>query len=252
MKKQWLQYGLIAVAVVAAGVGVTHVNHPGAKDNNAWVAAVSQRSGLNAVQSPLFNQTSGIATMNGTGNVADNTSGSASGGTSPAPVTPPSQKNGGQSGTSTTPSTSGSQSNDSNQASDRGTQHPAPVNTTTASPPPLPSQPNLGSFTVVVSQDKGQTLMSKKTLKIVKGESLMTYMHENYNITTAYGDDFMLAINGIKSQWTNVAPAQRQPVDWFLYVNGTSAPVGAGDIIPQAGDVDNWDYHRWNPSTGKG
>lgn len=80
----------------------------------------------------------------------------------------------------------------------------------------------------------------------------MQYMQQNYNIQTAYGGDFIVAINGIHSQWTGVPTSKRQPVDWFLYVNQQQAPVGAASIIPRAGDVDDWDYHRWNPSTGQG
>ena len=79
----------------------------------------------------------------------------------------------------------------------------------------------------------------------------MAYMHQNFQVITTYGDDFMLAINGIHSQWTDVPVSQRQPVDWFLYVNGTEAPVGAVQIIPRAKDVVVWDYLRWNPQTGQ-
>jgi hypothetical protein len=84
----------------------------------------------------------------------------------------------------------------------------------------------------------------------------MDYMHQYFQIETAYGDGFIVAINvhnsWIRSQWTGVSdPSKRQPVDWFLYVNGQQAPVGASAVVPKAGDVDVWDYHRWDPSTGK-
>jgi len=80
----------------------------------------------------------------------------------------------------------------------------------------------------------------------------MQYMEQNFQVTTAYGGGFLIGINGIKSQWTDVPASQRQPVDWFLYINGQQAPVGASSIVPRPGDVDTWDYHSWDPSTGRG
>ncbi|MCL6516271.1 DUF4430 domain-containing protein [Alicyclobacillus sp.] len=113
--------------------------------------------------------------------------------------------------------------------------------------PPASPQP-AGQFTIVVSEDNGAHLIAKKTVPVVPGESLMDYMHQYFDIVTAYGDNFMVSINGIRSQWTGVPAGQRQPVDWFLYVNGQQAKVGAADIQPRSGDVDTWDYHRWDPA----
>jgi hypothetical protein len=251
VKKRWIQLGLVAVAIGAAGFGMTQVKHRSHEDT-AWVATV----GHGTASSNASIQSNQASNLPATGNanqafppVGGGTSASIQG-TSPngnkGPGTPESfsKNSSGKSSPQTgSPSTNGGQSQPSSAP------HPGD---TVASPPPAGGQPDLGSFTVVVSEDKGQTLVSKKTLRVVKGESLMAYMHENYDVTTAYGDNFMVAINGIQSQWTSVPPAQRQPVDWFLYINGTSAPAGAGDIVPKAGDVDNWDYHRWDPSTGKG
>lgn len=78
----------------------------------------------------------------------------------------------------------------------------------------------------------------------------MQYMHQYFQVQTIDGGDFVVGINGILSQWTGVPVTERQPVDWFLYVNGKQAPVGASDIYPHSGDVDLWDYHRWDPNGG--
>lgn len=112
--------------------------------------------------------------------------------------------------------------------------------------------PTSGSFTVMVTENHGQTVLSTKTIAIHKGENLLEYMQQNFHIETTYGGQFIVAIAGIRSQWTGVPASQRQPVDWFLYVNKTQAPVGAASIVPRNGDVDDWDYHRWDPSTGQG
>jgi hypothetical protein len=238
VNKRWIQYGLVAMAVAATGIGISQVKHH-SSPNDAWVTAVSQRSVTNDhVSSANDAQVLKVPVTSGghpTGN-AQPTTGSA----------PRATSSGG------TGQSNGSSNTRTNTKTNTSGALPTNSTGTVTTKPGTPTQPDLGSFTITVSEDKGQTVVSKKSVEIVKGESLMQYMHQSYDITTAYGDDFMVSINGIKSQWTDVAPAQRQPVDWFSYINGTQAPVGAGDIVPRAGDVDTWDYHRWDPSTGKG
>ncbi|WP_258110839.1 DUF4430 domain-containing protein [Alicyclobacillus sp. SP_1] len=120
----------------------------------------------------------------------------------------------------------------------------------TAVTPPKAAVPDkYGTFTIVVS--KFQHVLVDEKVPVVPGESLMQYMHQYFKITTAYGGGFMVSIDGIRSQWTGVPVGQRKPYDWFLYVNGTEAPVGALSIFPKAGDVDVWDYQKWNPATGQ-
>jgi hypothetical protein len=120
---------------------------------------------------------------------------------------------------------------------------------TTVTKPKAAVPDKYGTFTIVVS--KFQHVLVDEKVPVVPGESLMQYMHQYFTITTAYGGGFMVSIDGIRSQWTGVPVGQRKPYDWFLYVNGTEAPVGALSIFPKAGDVDVWDYHKWNPATGQ-
>jgi len=103
-------------------------------------------------------------------------------------------------------------------------------------------------FTIVV-REYGKVDVQKQ-VPIVANETLIAYMHQYFQITTAYNDGFMLSIDGVYSQWTGVPVSKRQPIDWFLYLNGKQAPVGAAEVVPQKGDVDLWDYHRWDTSTG--
>ncbi|MDP9727162.1 DUF4430 domain-containing protein [Alicyclobacillus tolerans] len=107
-----------------------------------------------------------------------------------------------------------------------------------------------GEFTLIVS--KFEHVIAQKEIPIVPDENLMQYTEQNFQVQTAYGGGFVVSINGIRSQWTGVPVSQRKPYDWFLYINGQEAPVGALQIIPKAGDVDVWDYHKWNPATGQG
>jgi hypothetical protein len=148
-----------------------------------------------------------------------------------------------------------------------GTQTSQPKTTKAQSTRPQQAQPNTSNesgsaaasgskqtFIIDVHDgyDRHPAYDKKVTVAIVNGKSLMWYMHQYFTVTTTYGDGFVTSINGIKSLWTNVPVAQRKPVDWFLMVNGVSPPVGAADIQPRAGDTDVWDFHQWNPNTGRG
>ncbi|MCY0895382.1 MAG: DUF4430 domain-containing protein [Alicyclobacillaceae bacterium] len=141
------------------------------------------------------------------------------------------------------------QASSSSKSTETATSSKSTEAATAATPPKAAVPDKYGTFTIVVSQFR-HVLVDEK-VPVVPGESLMQYMHQYFKITTAYGGGFMVSIDGIRSQWTGVPVGQRKPYDWFLYVNGTEAPVGALSIFPKAGDVDVWDYHKWNPATGQ-
>jgi Domain of unknown function (DUF4430) len=259
--RKWWSYGALVVAGVAVFLGVSAAEGPHRTEDSHWVTALN-----NNVAHEVVNAADSAASTSAA-NTASQDRGASSTANSPSPsktsptrsdhplpsaagstasrgagATTPSE-------TTTSPTKSGHSGTGSGGSKTSGTNNGGGTPAQPSKPTP---QPDLGTFTIVVSEDKGQTVLSVKKLAIVKGESLMQYMQDNYHVETAYGDDFLVAINGIRSQWTGVPANQRQPVDWFLYVNNQQAPVGAADIYPRAGDVDNWDYHRWDPSTGKG
>lgn len=220
----------------------------------------SQNGGLQngTSQNSAFSTSRGNQGGNSTG--VDASGRAASGGSSPAKRASAGSSTSSTSGagTNTKPSSSGSSSTSSTRSTTSSTSSSGTSSSTgktssssgshTTSTPPA----SLGTFTIVVSKDKGAEVLENKVETIHAGESLLDYMNHDFQIETTYGGQFITSIDGIKSLWTGVPASQRKPVDWFLYINGQEAPVGAGSIMPKAGDVDTWDYHSWDVSTGRG
>lgn len=99
---------------------------------------------------------------------------------------------------------------------------------------------------VIVSKDFGHEELSNKEISILEESSVMEVMENSFDIETAYGGGFVNGINGLKSGFTGVK--EKKKIDWFYYVNGSLADVGAGEYYLKPGDVVVWDYHDWSKS----
>ena len=265
--KRWFGYFALVVAVFGIWFGAVHRAQP-VHSNNTWVANLSQGHSSASIQGVA--STSQTATANKSFSSVESTKGSNDNGPirTSSPSTNPSTTTRTQGVTTQSPRTqtttahattlhtATAQSTTTHKA---GTGQTAASSQTTAVAPLTgkssqapPASTKLGTFTILVTLNHGAVPKADEIVPIVKGESLLWYMRKYFTITTIYNGDFIVSIDGIKSQWTGVPAAQRKPVDWFLYVNNQKAPVGLADIVPKAGDVDVWDYHSWNPSTGQG
>jgi hypothetical protein len=71
-------------------------------------------------------------------------------------------------------------------------------------------------------------------------ETVMRFLQRNFRVRTRYGGGFVQAIDGLAG---STAGAQ---VDWFYYVNGIEAGVGAANTRLHAGDRVWWDRHDWS------
>src|SRR5437764_15178655 len=67
----------------------------------------------------------------------------------------------------------------------------------------------------------------------------MRFLQSGHRITTRFGGGFVQSIDGL-------AGNQTAEHDWFYYVNGSEASVGAADYTLNPGDVVQWDYHDWH------
>ncbi|MDD3894500.1 MAG: DUF4430 domain-containing protein [Syntrophomonadaceae bacterium] len=101
------------------------------------------------------------------------------------------------------------------------------------------------TFDLYMTRDFGREIMDSRQVKLKPGYSLMEYMKEEWQITTGFGGGFIIGINGLES-----ANSSGDCYDWFFYVNGEAAPVGAEQAEPEAGDIIYWDYHLWSSETG--
>ncbi|MBF8982536.1 DUF4430 domain-containing protein [Lutibacter sp. B2] len=101
-----------------------------------------------------------------------------------------------------------------------------------------------GKVNVIISKDFGNKELSKKNVDFSKDLSVMEVMEENFKVETAYGGGFINAIDGLKSGFTGVKDKKKK--DWFYYVNGILAQVGAEDYYLTPNDFIIWDYHDWD------
>jgi uncharacterized protein DUF4430 len=91
-----------------------------------------------------------------------------------------------------------------------------------------------------VTRDFGTHLLRSGTERRVReGETVMRFLQSKAKVTTRYGGGFVQSIDGLAGG----GPGGRR--DWFYFVNGIEAGVGAADRELAAGDVVQWDYRRW-------
>ncbi len=91
--------------------------------------------------------------------------------------------------------------------------------------------------TLVVSKDFGKELILERKIEIKAGTNAIDALRIVASIKTEYGGSFISSINGIVSSSKS---------DWFFYINGISANVGAGDYVLRDGDIEHWDFRDWS------
>ncbi len=103
--------------------------------------------------------------------------------------------------------------------------------------------PTAGEVRLIVSQHFGTTVMLDETVPWKQGLAAMTLLAERARIDTEYGGGFVSGINGVKSTFGGASSAQA--ADWFYWVDGIMAGVGAADYRLHGGDTVWWDFHQW-------
>jgi hypothetical protein len=99
-----------------------------------------------------------------------------------------------------------------------------------------------GDVTLTVTRDFGGEALhegiDEETAS--EGDTVMRLLQERYEVDTRYGGGFVQEIDGIGG-----GRAEGRRVDWFYYVNGIEAPVGAAERRVSAGERVWWDHHNW-------
>jgi hypothetical protein len=98
-----------------------------------------------------------------------------------------------------------------------------------------------GDVSVTVTDDFGhRSLGTASATKTQGSETVMRFLQRHFHVQTRYGGGFVQAVSGLAG---SSAGAQ---VDWFYYVNGIEAGVGAADTRLHPGDRVWWDRHSWS------
>jgi hypothetical protein len=95
-----------------------------------------------------------------------------------------------------------------------------------------------GGVSLTVTSDFGaRQLVHTQAESVPKGETVMRYLQRDASdVETQYGGKFVNGIDGLSGTSDS---------DWFYYVNGIEADVGAAEYELSPGDRVWWDYHDW-------
>ena len=97
-----------------------------------------------------------------------------------------------------------------------------------------------GGAELRVTRDFGKRLLKAERVdKVHEDQTVMRLLRANTEVKTRYGGRFVQEIAGIAGGGAGGF------TDWFYYVNGLEAAVGAAEYEVSPGDVVQWDYRNW-------
>jgi hypothetical protein len=106
----------------------------------------------------------------------------------------------------------------------------------------LGAGPAPSAVDLTVTRDFGAHVVRSWSAPQVRGqETVMSLLMRNVAVTTRYSGGFVESIDGLAG-----GHEEGQPIDWFYYVNGVEAPVGAAATNVHPGDHIWWDRHDWS------
>jgi hypothetical protein len=104
-----------------------------------------------------------------------------------------------------------------------------------------PGESKTGGVELRVTRDFGQEDLAKpaRRAQVRESDTVMRFLQGERKVTTRFGGAFVQSIDGLQGD-------QSAEHDWFYYVNGIEASVGAADYKLNPGDVVQWDYRDWS------
>jgi len=97
-----------------------------------------------------------------------------------------------------------------------------------------------GEAEVTVTRDYGKAGVAGPAIREIRSsDTVMSLLDEVADVRTGYGGRFVEAVDGIESSGGS------RNSDWFYFVNGIEAEVGAASFRPRDGDSIWWDFRDW-------
>lgn len=97
-----------------------------------------------------------------------------------------------------------------------------------------------GSASVLVTRDFGKVEVGRFDVpEIGPSSTVLRALEAELPVQTSYGGGFVEGIDGLESR------GGETPGDWFFFVDGIEAEVGAADFRLSPGDRVWWDYREW-------
>jgi hypothetical protein len=103
--------------------------------------------------------------------------------------------------------------------------------------------PGADEVRLVVSRDFGAQILRDVTAPVSDGLDVMRLLAEHAEVEAGYGGRFVTGIDGLDSSFGGGSSADA--ADWFFWVDGEMADVGADEWKLKGGETVWWDYHRW-------
>jgi uncharacterized protein DUF4430 len=98
-----------------------------------------------------------------------------------------------------------------------------------------------GGAQLAITKNFGQQqLYTTSVPEIRKDQTVMRLLESKRKVKLRYGGKFVDGIEGLN------ASTSGGHSDWFYFVNGIEASVGAAEHTLSPGDVVQWDYRRWD------
>lgn len=99
---------------------------------------------------------------------------------------------------------------------------------------------DVGGVELTVTRDYGAVSMLHRSVgDVTEADTVMRVLERNADVSTRYGGGFVQSIDGYEGSGGGGR-------DWFYYVNGLWAPVGAADFHLRGGEAIWWDYRDWS------
>jgi Domain of unknown function (DUF4430) len=98
-----------------------------------------------------------------------------------------------------------------------------------------------GGASVRVTRDFGRMqLGASRVARVRDDQTVMRLLRSEFDVDARYGGRFVQGIDGLEGEG---AGGQE---DWFYFVNGVEAGVGAAEYELSPGDRVQWDYRDWS------
>jgi len=101
-----------------------------------------------------------------------------------------------------------------------------------------------GDVTLTVTRDFGGAVLhegvDEEKASVSEGDTVMRVLQRSYDVQTRFGGGFVQEIDGVSG-----GREEGRRADWFYYVNGIEAPVGAAERRLTGGESVWWDHHEW-------
>ena len=100
----------------------------------------------------------------------------------------------------------------------------------------------MGKVSLRVTRDFGAVQVSAPLRdEASESDTVMRLLDRDAEIETSYGGRYVRAIDGLSE-----ATRGGRRYDWFFFVNGIEASVGAADFPLRGGEAIWWDYRDWS------